>query len=329
MPPVDNLVGSAQQAGVEFARDEAVQPEHQFAMQMARAQPWKERLTPGGKQAYMDLVSFFSASGLMMSFDDLQLRAVIGSGAFATVFRAIYRKRDVAVKKLMGGGGGPMEKTLRDFKTEAALLSRLRHRNIIAPIGATADPVTIVMEYCSRGNLMMLLNDTAIDLPWPRRLRMCVDVAAGMRYLHTQNPVIIHRDLKSLNVLVDDNWVSKVTDFGLSRFKATSESEKMTGQAGTYHWMSPEVINSQHYTEKADVFSFGIIMWEVYTRSIPYDGMQPVQVVAAVLGRRERPRIPATCPPILAALIQQCWSHDPAVRPAFDEIHARLEAMPS
>ncbi|CAN0479062.1 unnamed protein product, partial [Ectocarpus sp. 8 AP-2014] len=149
---------------------------------------------------------------------------------------------------------------------------------------------------------------------------MMLDVATGMQYLHSQNPVIIHRDLKSLNVLIDENWVTKVrvvlcdafpccflffllatqrlsrrvprwqgqgrpyllesmvTDFGLSRFKATSVSEKMTGQAGTYHWMAPEVINSQHYTEKADVFSYGIILWEIFTRAIPYGGMQPVQV---------------------------------------------------
>ncbi|KAG5178782.1 kinase-like domain-containing protein, partial [Tribonema minus] len=261
-------------------------------------------------------------------FNELQLRAVIGSGAFATVFRATYRNQDVAVKKLMGGGGGPMEKTLKDFKTEAALLSRLRHRNIVAPLGATIDPVTIVMEYCSRGNLMILLNDDAVDVTWARKRQMCLDVACGMRYLHTQTPVIIHRDLKSLNVLIDEAWVCKVTDFGLSRFKATSESERMTGQAGTYHWMSPEVINSQHYTEKADVFSFGIIMWEIYTRNIPYDGMQPVQVVAAVITRRERPRLPAACPAPLAQLIQQCWQHDPSVRPSFDDVVRRLERLP-
>lgn len=78
--------------------------------------------------------------------------------------------------------------------------------------------------------------------------------------------------------MTDDQSIAQVTDFGLSRFKATSVSEKMTGQAGTYHWMAPEVINSQHYTEKADVFSYGIILWEIYTRAIPYGGMQPVQV---------------------------------------------------
>jgi Protein tyrosine and serine/threonine kinase len=88
------------------------------------------------------------------------------------------------------------------------------------------------------------------------------------------------------------------------------------------------VINSQHYTEKADVFSFGIILWEIYTRAIPYDGMQPVQVVAAVLGRRERPRIPSRCPAPLSQLMQQCWAHDPNVRPSFNEIVPWLEGLP-
>lgn len=301
-------------------------PEHHFAVSMARAEPWKDRLTPGGKQAYADLVSFFNASGMVIDYNQIALRGVIGSGAFATVFRATYTGRDVAVKKLVGGGGGPMEKTLKDFKTEAALLSRLRHKHIITVVGATVDPITIVMDYCSRGNLMVLLNDASITLSWPMKKEICLGVALGMQYLHSQNPVIIHRDLKSLNVLIDEKWVTKVTDFGLSRFKATSETEKMTGQAGTYHWMAPEVINSQHYTEKADVFSFGIILWEVATRSIPYNGMQPVQVVAAVLGRRERPIIPRSC--VLASLMTRCWAHESNSRPSFDEIVPWLQGLP-
>ncbi|CAM9305397.1 unnamed protein product [Chrysoparadoxa australica] len=324
---------------------EEVLPEHQFAMQMARAQPWKERLTPGGLLAYRDLLSFFSASGTVLSFDELDLKGVIGSGAFATVFKAKYRGNHPRILILgyspapsnwlgcwlLAAGCWLLPQTLKDFKSESALLSRLRHKNIIALVGATCDPVSVVIEYCSRGNLMVLLNDDTLKLSWPSKKQMCLDVAEGMHYLHTQNPVIIHRDLKSLNILIDENWVTKVTDFGLSRFKATSVSEKMTGQAGTYHWMAPEasalVINSQHYTEKADVFSFGIILWEIYTRAIPYDGMQPVQVVAAVLGRRERPRIPSRCPQRLAQLMQLCWHHDPNMRPSFGDIVTWLNGL--
>ncbi len=308
----------------ESSLDPNLLPEHKFAIQMARAEPWKDSLSAGGQRAYAELVEFFRSTQKVINFDALNLEAVIGSGAFAIVFRAVYLKRSVAVKKLIGGGGGPMERNLRDFQTEAALLSQLRHPNIIAPVGATIKPVSFIMDYCSRGNLMSLLMDSSISLHWEKKKKMLEDVASGMQYLHHQDPVIIHRDLKSLNILIDENWVAKVSDFGLSRFKAPTVSEKMTGQAGTYHWMAPEVINSQHYTEKADIYSFGIIMWEVSFRSIPYDGMQPVQIVAAVLGRRERPRIPPGTPKRLAVLIQECWQHNPSLRPSFDEIFDRL-----
>ncbi len=311
-----------EQANVESesSLDPNILPEHKFAIQMARAEPWKDSLSAGGQRAFAELVKFFRSAQKLIHFDSLKLKAVLGSGAFAIVFHAIHENRSVAVKKLVGGGGGPMERNLRDFQTEAALLSHLRHPNIITPVGATIEPVTFIMEYCSRGNLMNLLMDSSISLQWEKKKKMLQDIASGMQYLHHQDPIIIHRDLKSLNILIDENWVAKVSDFGLSRFKAPTVSEKMTGQAGTYHWMAPEVINSQHYTEKADIYSFGVIMWEVSFRAIPYDGMQPVQIVAAVLGRRERPRIPPGAPKRVAVLIQECWQHNPSLRPSFDEI---------
>jgi len=93
--------------------------------------------------------------------------------------------------------------------------------------------------------------------------------------------------------------------------------------------MAPEVINGMHYNEKADVFSFAIILWEVYTRNIPYNGMAPVQVVALVVNRKERPRIPPSCPQIMAQLMEQCWRHDFKQRPSFAEIVERLKLLPS
>ncbi|CAM9214980.1 unnamed protein product [Ectocarpus sp. 8 AP-2014] len=183
------------------------------------------------------------------------------------------------------------------------------------------------MQYCSRGNLMVLLEDRRVELTFKMKRNMMLDVASGMQYLHRQTPTIIHRDLKSLNVLIDENWVTKVTNFWMSRFKATSVSEKMTGQVGTYYCMAPEVINGLHYTEKADVFSYGIMLWEIFTRAIPYGEMQPVQLVASVLGRRERPRIPSQCPQALSQLMQACWSHDPDQRPCFDDIVPWLQCL--
>jgi serine/threonine protein kinase len=160
------------------------------------------------------------------------------------------------------------------------------------------------MEYCERGALFSILADKSIELPWVLRRSIMLGLAQGIHYLHTRHPVIIHRDLKSLNVLLTEDWTTKVTDFGLSRYSPQSVSEQMTGQIGTYHWMAPEVINSNHYTEKADVYSYGIILWEILTRHTPYEGMQPVQVVAAVINRNQRPVIPPGTNPGLQALIE-------------------------
>ena len=108
------------------------------------------------------------------------------------------------------------------------------------------------MEFVPRGNLFHTCGDCDVVLSCNQRLVIACGTADGMAYLHAQTPAIIHRDLKSLNLLLDEDWSCKVTDFGLSRFKAGDD--KMTGQVGTYHWMAPEVINSEEYTEKADVY---------------------------------------------------------------------------
>ena len=145
--------------------------------------------------------------------------------------------------------------------------------------------------------------------------------------LHSSDPIIIHRDLKSLNLLVDTAWNVKVSDFGLARFKAVTRSGLMTAQCGTFHWMAPEVVAGHKYTEKADVYSFAIDMWELCTRQIPYTGMQPMQVAMAVLTRGLRPAVPPDCPKDYAALMEACWLTEPSVRPSFTEVVDRLAAM--
>jgi serine/threonine protein kinase len=135
------------------------------------------------------------------------------------------------------------------------------------------------------------------------------------------------RDLKSLNILIDARWCAKISDFGLSRFKAAAPSTLYTAQCGTFHWMAPEVIKGHRYTEKADVYSFGINLWELLTRSTPFEGLQPVQVGIAVLRDGARPPIPPGAPPDYAALIQDCWQTEPEARPSFQDIIQRLKDL--
>lgn len=161
--------------------------------------------------------------------------------------------------------------------------------------------------------------------PWGLVKRVACGAARGMAYLHSGNPPVLHRDLKSANILLDDSYTAKVCDFGLSRLKAQERS--MTGNCGTVQWMAPEVLANMSYNEKADVYSYGIIVWELLSRECPYDGMSAIQCALAVLNRDKRPEIPKWCPPSLHALIKSCTKKDPNHRPSFVQILRALDAM--
>ena len=146
-----------------------------------------------------------------------------------------------------------------------------------------------------------------------------------MIYLHGGNPPVLHRDLKSANLLLDDSYTAKIADFGLSRIKATERS--MTGNCGTVQWMSPECLASSDYAEPADVYSFGIIMWELLWRECPFEGQTPIQCALRVLNNDARPPIPDWCPPAFASLIRRCVTRKPAERPTFEQILEELDQM--
>ncbi|CAB9518917.1 Ephrin type-B receptor 3 (Fragment) [Seminavis robusta] len=162
--------------------------------------------------------------------------------------------------------------------------------------------------------------------PWVLVKHVACGAARGMAYLHSGDPPILHRDLKSANILLNESYTAKVCDFGLSRLKAQERS--MTGNCGTVQWMAPEVLANQRYNEKADVYSYGIICTELLTRECPYEGMTAIQCALAVLNRDQRPELPKWCPPPLKALIKACVKKNPAERPTFTQIIAALDAMP-
>ena len=161
--------------------------------------------------------------------------------------------------------------------------------------------------------------------PWVLVKKVACGAARGMAYLHSGQPPILHRDLKSANILLDDSYTAKVCDFGLSRLKAQERS--MTGNCGTVQWMAPEVLANQSYNEKADVFSYGIIVWELLTRQCPYDGMSAIQCALAVLNRNQRPDIPKWCPQPVQVLIRACVKKNPDERPTFAEVLDMLDKM--
>ncbi|XP_058069264.1 serine/threonine-protein kinase EDR1 [Magnolia sinica] len=259
-------------------------------------------------------------------WEDLQLGERIGLGSYGEVYHADWNGTEVAVKKFLDQAFSG--DALEQFRCEVKIMLRLRHPNVVLFMGAVTRPpnLSILTEFLPRGSLYRLLHRPNIQLDEKRRLRMALDVAKGMNYLHTSHPTIVHRDLKSPNLLVDKNWVVKVCDFGLSRLKHhTFLSSKST--AGTPEWMAPEVLRNEPSNEKCDVYSFGVILWELATLRMPWSGMNPMQVVGAVGFQNRRLDIPSEVDPMVAQIICDCWQSDPGLRPSFTQLMAPLKHL--
>lgn len=263
-------------------------------------------------------------------WEDLQIGERIGIGSYGEVYHADWNGTEVAVKKFMDQDiSGD---ALAQFRSEAEIMLRLRHPNVVLFMGAVTHPpnLSILTEYLPRGSLYKLLHRPNNQLDEKRRVRMALDVAKGMNYLHTSHPTIVHRDLKTPNLLVDKNWVVKlylqVCDFGLSRMQHhTFLSSKSI--AGTPEWMAPEVLRNEPSNEKSDVYSFGVILWELATLRVPWTGMNSMQVVGAVGFQNRHLEISEEINPTAAQIIMDCWHPDPQSRPSFGQLISRLRCL--
>jgi serine/threonine protein kinase len=181
----------------------------------------------------------------------------------------------------------------------------------------------IVTEFVKQGNLKDILANSAVKLTWQQKTKLLRSAALGITYLHSLQPVIVHRDLKPSNLLVDENWNVKVADFGFARIK--EENATMT-RCGTPCWTAPEVIRGEKYNESADVFSFGIVMWEVLTRKQPYAGRNFMGVSLDVLEGR-RPQIPGDCPEDFKKVMKRCWHAQADKRSSMEEVLAFFDKI--
>uniref|UniRef100_A0A3B6PJG2 non-specific serine/threonine protein kinase n=1 Tax=Triticum aestivum TaxID=4565 RepID=A0A3B6PJG2_WHEAT len=261
-----------------------------------------------------------------ISWEDLHIGERIGLGSYGEVYHADWNGTEVAVKKFLDQDLSGV--ALEQFKCEVRIMSRLRHPNVVLFLGYVTQPpnLSILTEYLPRGSLYRLLHRPNSKVDETRRLKMAFDVAKGMNYLHTSHPTIVHRDLKSPNLLVDKNWVVKVSDFGMSRLKHhTFLSSKST--AGTPEWMAPEVLRNEPANEMCDVYSFGVILWELATLLVPWSGLNPMQVVGAVGFQNKRLDIPKEVDPLVASIISSCWDNDPSKRPSFSQLLSPLKKL--
>ena len=255
----------------------------------------------------------------ILCFEDLKLEKSIGSGAYGEVWEGIYipRHKKVAIKKLHANQLG--ERDLELYKREITALSTLKFNFLLPFIGFTTKfPYCIVTQFISNGSLYNALHDdikglnlTATDLNI-----IAFGIATGMNYLHHNK--MIHRDLKSQNVLIDERKLPVICDFGSSKY--LNKQQTLNAQAGTPNYMAPEFLQNEPYDEKIDIYSYGVLLWEIITHQNPFDGLAWAQILCLVVVDKKRLPIPEECSPELTALINTCWDTDPKKRPSFDMI---------
>ncbi|XP_034931520.1 serine/threonine-protein kinase STY46 isoform X3 [Populus alba] len=247
----------------------------------------------------------------------------IANRSSGDLYKGTFCRQDVAIKVLRGEHLN--NKLQSEFNQEVLIMRKVRHKNVVKFIGVCTRPpsLCIITEFMSGGSMYDFLRKQKGSLSLQSLLRVAIDVSKGMHCLHQNN--IVHRNLKSANLLMDENGVAKVADFGVARVR--DQSGVMTAETGTYRWMAPEVIEHKPYDHKADVFSFGIVLWELLTGKLPYEHLSPLQAAVGVVQQGLRPSIPSHSHPKLAELLDRCWQQDQSLRPDFSEILELLQQL--
>lgn len=261
-----------------------------------------------------------SLSEYIINLKDYGKIRVLGKGGYGEVYSARDKAtgRKVAIKELFLQRLEGRE--LKMFCREIVILSKSKSQFLLSLDGFTiTHPYSIVTDLIPNGSLFHTFSvKSAIKLNPTRKTIVAMCIAFGMMHLHSIG--VIHRDLKSLNILLDENNYPKICDFGISRF-LPDDNNPATAQIGTPHWMAPECFKNGDYTNKVDVYSYGILLWELLTESPPFKGLNAVQIMNAVCNEKMRPEIPAGTPEEFVNLLNSCWFPTPKMRPTFLQIY--------
>eukprot|EP01017_Pseudomicrothorax_dubius_P033692 TRINITY_DN4534_c0_g1_i1.p1 TRINITY_DN4534_c0_g1~~TRINITY_DN4534_c0_g1_i1.p1 ORF type:complete len:233 (-),score=8.69 TRINITY_DN4534_c0_g1_i1:85-783(-) len=219
------------------------------------------------------------------------------------------------------------------------LLKLKKHPNIVSLVGITNKDglPCLVTELCAGGSFYDLLHERKdIPLSWSTRCTFALDIAQGMFYLHSLSPPVLHRDLKSPNVLIQEELKSdtrlhlKISDFGLSCLLSPRNANDLLQGVGTCHWMAPELLSGLPYSKKADVYSFGIILWEIMKRELPYQHLKGKYAIMQFVQHGGEPDyflLPHDCPPKLTELLKCCLHRNSELRPSFGIIVSKLQSI--
>jgi len=259
----------------------------------------------------------------------------LGSGSAGDVFSGLYKGKPVAIKVLKEA---MQEKEISEFKNELSILCSVKSQYTVHFFGASLAPkLCMVMELCQRGSLTDVMKDKELVLGWKELFNIAHEASLGINVLHNHEPCIVHRDLKSLNLLVTKDLHVKVCDFGLSRFDTGANDETLHQLRGTMAFCAPEVYYSSKYTTKSDVYSLSIVLWELVVRIVkgkyeaPYADHKNLQydfqIIIQVAKKGIRPTTPPNIPPMMDELLRRCMDAEPEKRPALDEVIRNLDEM--
>eukprot|EP01113_Clastostelium_recurvatum_P011680 TRINITY_DN1597_c0_g1_i1.p1 TRINITY_DN1597_c0_g1~~TRINITY_DN1597_c0_g1_i1.p1 ORF type:complete len:688 (-),score=192.59 TRINITY_DN1597_c0_g1_i1:164-2140(-) len=276
-----------------------------------------------------------AAPAAVMVNEEIEFTEKLGAGSSGKVYKGLYKGKEVAVKVLKSM---TETKEIEEFKKEFHIMSAIRSPHVVYFYGAVLEPkLCMVMEYCSKGSLFHVINDPNITMGWDRFFQFAIQTVEGINVLHSWDPQIVHRDLKSLNLLVNDRWEVKVCDFGLSRFNTASNLESLVKMRGTFAYCAPEVYFGEQFSTKSDIYSIGMILWELLVRTMTGRYERPFaefknlhfdfQIIIQTAKKGLRPTIPSSTPVALSDLIKECFDHNTATRPACPEIIARLRTL--
>ncbi|EGZ11206.1 hypothetical protein PHYSODRAFT_520017 [Phytophthora sojae] len=286
----------------------------------------------GSNQTFRILLHSPHLHGNRIPYDNLVFESKLSRGGSGVVWLCKYGGQQVAAKKLLLTRGVKAD-DVQSFAEEIELTASLVHPYIVKFIGVAWNNLTnlsMVIEYVPNGNLRDYLEKNIRILSWARdKIHIAIAIAEALEYLHSRTPGVIHRDLKFNNILLTKHLEPKLTDFGVSRNMIDST---MTSGVGTPYWTAPEILEGDRYTEKSDIYSFGVVLSELDTGRIPYsdavmeDGskVRPFHILQEVMAGAMRPNFSRDCPPRIQRIGAACLSLDPRKRPTARELVLEL-----
>eukprot|EP01097_Dermamoeba_algensis_P001982 TRINITY_DN1780_c0_g1_i4.p1 TRINITY_DN1780_c0_g1~~TRINITY_DN1780_c0_g1_i4.p1 ORF type:complete len:746 (+),score=238.60 TRINITY_DN1780_c0_g1_i4:68-2239(+) len=291
-----------------------------------------KKLTPAARSVSLQESSSTDSSGarqlineksLEINYYDIKIAKKISSGPISEVYEGLLNEERVVVKKLTSTDPD----ALKDFERELQIMCNSHSGYIVPLYGYNLHPpnMCLVMEYFPRRDLGQLLSDKKAFLPWERRWHFARDAALAINYLHSRLPPILHRDIKSSNFLISFDWKLKLTDFGAAIFKGSERDATSVINTTNYQlaWTAPEIFTGENYSEKSDVYSYSVVLFEIATRKQPWEEfLKPEEQnqVKVAVSEGKRPNIPSDVPDDFRRLIEQGWEQDSNKRPNMNTV---------